>query len=119
MHATFIHSLSFVSALYAAPLLAAPAPTDADAVVPGVEYQSVFQDYRTYADEPVTDWRAINDEVARVGGHTGVVGSQSGHAGHEKPKETQPTPEAPPAQAQQPARGAPKASPEHHHNAKP
>ena len=118
MQTAFIRSL-FVPAFYAAPLLAAPTPTDPDAVVPSVEYQSAFPTYRSYVDEPVADWRAINDEVTRVGGHGGVVGGRSGHAGHEQSKSTQPTVEAPPGHVQPPARGAPKASAEHQHGAKP
>jgi len=36
------------------------------------ETASAFAGYRPYrADEPLTDWRAANDLVARAGGHLG------------------------------------------------
>ncbi len=38
-------------------------------------YQSPFSTYRAYRDEPPGVWREVNDEVARVGGHAGVLKS--------------------------------------------
>ena len=119
MHRNFIRCLLFAATVDAMPLLAAaPAPTDPGATVPGVEYQSVFSDYRPYADETVSDWRSINEEVARVGGHAGVVRGASGHANPAQVKPAQPTAEAPAAQAHPPVRGAPKAAAEHGHSVK-
>ena len=56
------------------PLFAAQAqPTDAAAPVPPAGYRSAFEGYRASVDEPVADWRALNEEVARVGGHAGIM----------------------------------------------
>ncbi|TAG35873.1 MAG: hypothetical protein EAZ34_02500 [Polaromonas sp.] len=31
-------------------------------------YKSAFEGYRAYSDAPMLDWKAANDEVARIGG---------------------------------------------------
>ena len=31
-------------------------------------YPSAFADYKPFSDEPIGDWKAANDEVARIGG---------------------------------------------------
>jgi hypothetical protein len=85
-----------VSAQAAEPPAPAPAPeTDAPAadanrrsgvgatrlVVP--PYRSVLDGYGRYrADEPLRDWREVNDEVGRLGGHGGHLqgGAQPGAA---------------------------------------
>ena len=36
-------------------------------------YQSAFADYRPYQEEPITDWRALNESVAHTGGHAGIM----------------------------------------------
>jgi hypothetical protein len=33
-----------------------------------VPYQSAFEGYRAYSDDNMTNWKAANDEVARIGG---------------------------------------------------
>jgi hypothetical protein len=43
-----------------------------------LEYRSAFAGYRPHREEEVADWRAVNDEVARIGGHVGILGG----AGH-------------------------------------
>lgn len=88
----------FALALYSAALLLPVAafaqqpvartnPAAADAAVPAVKYESAFAGYTPYRDEKLAPWREVNDEVARVGGHIGIVGG-AGHAGHgaAKPK---------------------------------
>jgi len=45
-------------------------PSSATAEVP---YRSAFADYRPFREEPVTDWRASNGDVARGGGHVGLM----------------------------------------------
>lgn len=62
---------------------AASVPTSPNA------YQSVFADYKPLQDEPLNDWRHANDEMGRLRGHIGHLGSnhsttQSGHD-HGKP----------------------------------
>ena len=41
--------------------------------VPPVTYQSAFEGYRPYREQDVDSWRAVNDEVAKIGGHIGVL----------------------------------------------
>ena len=92
-------------------------PTDPAAATPPVKYQSVFEGYRSYREEPIVDWRALNEEVGRVGGHVGIFRGTGGHAGHGAPKPTadkpaavQPQTAAPAAaEGQPPVRGAPHA----------
>lgn len=36
-------------------------------------YRSAFEGYRSFDDAPVGDWRALNEEVTRVGGHAGAM----------------------------------------------
>ena len=48
-------------------------PRAPEAKVPPPTYQSVFADYRPYREPELAPWRDVNEEVARVGGHTGVV----------------------------------------------
>lgn len=80
---------------------ARPAPADPAATVPAVEYRSVLDGYQPYRDQEIADWRAVNDEVTRAGGHVGIMGG----AGHGA---STPAP-SPSAEGQPPVRGAPKA----------
>jgi hypothetical protein len=41
--------------------------------VPALTYQSAFEDYRPYREQELAPWREVNEEVARVGGHIGVM----------------------------------------------
>ncbi len=44
-------------------------------------YRSAFDGYRRYADEPVTPWKAANDQVGRIGGWRTYAKEASGEAG--------------------------------------
>lgn len=92
MNRTRTPLLSCIGFALASPLFAAaPAPADPSAPVPAAGYQSAFEGYRAYREEPLADWRHVNDEVGRVGGHVGIF-------------------RAPPAAGgEAPVRGAPKA----------
>jgi hypothetical protein len=35
--------------------------------------ESAFAGYRSFRDEPLADWRAVNDEVRGLGGHAGHI----------------------------------------------
>jgi len=48
-------------------------PVKPEARVPAVTYRSAFADYRPYREQEVAPWRDVNAEVARVGGHAGVL----------------------------------------------
>ena len=43
-------------------------PTQAEAVAPRLAYRSPFEGYRPHRDIAPGPWRAMNDEVARIGG---------------------------------------------------
>ncbi len=45
-----------------------PDPADPAVAVPAAKYRSAFEGYRKMGDEPVADWRASNDAVAKAGG---------------------------------------------------
>ena len=53
-------------------------PADSAAPAPAFRYESAFTDYRGFRDTPLAPWRDVNDEVARIGGHLGIVRGQSG-----------------------------------------
>lgn len=89
----------FVIAATAAALAAAqesrPDPRDPKAKVPPLEYRSAFDGYRRYSEPELADWREMNDEVRRIGGHVGIAREQqqaprpqakpapeAGHGGH-------------------------------------
>lgn len=65
------------------------AARSAAAVTP--RYQSPFDDYRAWQDEPAEPWREVNDRVGRVGGHAGALKAEA-----EEPPAPQPTGDAPP-----------------------
>jgi hypothetical protein len=48
-------------------------PDDPAARVAPPARVSVFDQYQRYREEPTDGWRDLNDEVARVGGHIGIV----------------------------------------------
>ena len=59
---------------------------------------SAFEGYRPYRDEALAPWREVNDEVGRVGGHSGVVRADRKTA----PPLPPPAPSPAPAPAQSP-----------------
>lgn len=61
-----------------------PNPADPKARVPPVEYRSAFAGYRPHAEPELAPWRAVNDEVGRIGGHVGM--QRKGAAGKSAPK---------------------------------
>ena len=58
------------------------ATSKASAPAPALTYDSAFESYRPYREEPAADWRTVNDEVGRVGGHIGIAGGAAGHGAH-------------------------------------
>lgn len=52
---------------------AKPQAADPAAPAPAAKYESVFSGYRGYREEPLATWREVNDEVARTGGHIGIL----------------------------------------------
>ena len=66
--------LAAIAQLAAAQQRAPAHPADPAAPAPAVRYESVFTTYRGFREESLVPWRDANDEVARVGGHVGIVG---------------------------------------------
>jgi len=60
---------------------APPHPADATAPAPAAQHESAFAGYRAFRAEPIAPWREVNDEVARAGGHIGIMRGASGHGG--------------------------------------
>ena len=71
---------------------AKPHPADPAAPVPAVKYESAFTGYRGHREEPLAPWRGVNDEVARAGGHIGIL--KGAHDSHGAPKPHVKTPAA-------------------------
>ena len=107
-HSVLLLGVSLASAVSA--WAAELQPTDPAASAPPVTYRSAFEGYRLFRDEAIADWRAVNEEVGRVGGHIGIMGGAGGHGGHgatpAKPAASKP---ATTEGGQAPVRGAPKA----------
>jgi|SRR5688572_11584876 hypothetical protein len=64
---------------------ARPNPADPAAPVSAFKHDSAFAGYRGFREEPLAPWRDANDETARAGGHTGIVGGAHGARGASKP----------------------------------
>ncbi len=58
----------FAACAQAAPEHARKDPANPQAEVPAVAYRSSLNDHRRIGDEPVGNWRALNDKVRAVGG---------------------------------------------------
>jgi hypothetical protein len=95
----------FAIAAYAAlaPLAAGqhqlrPHPADAEVPVPNVKYESPFSGYVSYREQDIAPWRDVNDEVSKIGGHTGIVGG-AGHSARApvKPDAKAPAKSSPPS----------------------
>jgi hypothetical protein len=52
---------------------ARPDPADPRLSSPPPATASAFAGYRSFRDEPLADWRAVNDEMRTLGGHAGHV----------------------------------------------
>lgn len=67
-----------------------PHPADPAATAPALRHPSAFEGYRRLGDDQRSGWREANDEVARAGGHIGILkaapagsGNSGSHAGHQ------------------------------------
>lgn len=76
----------------------------------GPGYQSAFEGYRRFIDEPVAAWKAVNDNVGRIGGWRvyarEAAGSQAGNAVTDAPAAAPSSPglrPTPPGSASAPA----------------
>lgn len=61
--------IAFSSAvLFADHINAQTAPPAMPPAATPVPYKSAFEGYQTYSDDKMTNWKAANNEVARIGG---------------------------------------------------
>jgi hypothetical protein len=70
-----------------------PNPSDASAAVPDWAYASAFKGYRAApGDQEPADkvWRTANDEVAKLGGHSGHIKSNGQVEASPKPAQAAP-----------------------------
>ena len=102
-----MHPKVAIAALCAATLMPAvalaqrPPAADPATAAPPPKYESAVSAYRAYHDQPVRNWAEVNEEVAKAGGHIGIMGGAAGHGVQKAPAQ------APLGQGQPPVRGAP------------
>jgi hypothetical protein len=78
-----MNKLLFCSAVAAAHAVAVGAqvqradPADFSTKAPPLQYRSVFEGYRPFAEQEVGNWRKANEEVGAAGGHAGHGAGQS------------------------------------------
>jgi hypothetical protein len=72
MKKLLLYGLSAVAAGCAAPERAGPDPSNPAAPAPSAGYGSAFESYSGYKEQGPADWRQLNDEAARTGGHAGI-----------------------------------------------
>ena len=56
-----------------------PHPADPAATPPAAKYESALTGYRGFREEPLAPWRDVNEEVARTGGHVGIMRGADAH----------------------------------------
>ena len=72
MQRPFIVVPAFLFAGLAAAQGSGPAsPADPRPAAPAAQYRSVFEGYRSFAEQQPSDWRKANKEVGSAGGHAG------------------------------------------------
>jgi hypothetical protein len=84
----FIRSVVLLGACLAATAsVAAAVPPQAQPAgrTPEITYRSAFADYRPFREEPISNWRALNDEVGETGGHAGIMRGTNEAAGEQRP----------------------------------
>jgi hypothetical protein len=86
--------LALATGLAAASLAVAQSQTP-----PPVQYRSAFEGYRPWGAPQPANWRAVNDEVLRLGGHAGHLRSVPGDA---RAATREAAPSAPPPAARDP-----------------
>lgn len=72
MQKTLLYGLAGLLASCAAPP-ERPGAAASDAGVPAASYRSAFEGYAGFQEQELADWRQVNDEVGRLGGHRGAL----------------------------------------------
>jgi hypothetical protein len=67
-------------------------PAKPEAAAPPLKYESAFEGFRPFQEQEVVSWRKVNQEVARMGGHAGVLKSGQESNGAARQEETGPAP---------------------------
>lgn len=81
MKNTLLYGLAALAAgCAAAQDKAPPNPADPGTAVQATTYTSAFEGYAGFSEQDPADWRQLNEEVGRAGGHAGIFGG--GHGGH-------------------------------------
>ena len=62
-----------VAGCAAAPEQVRPEPADPRAAVPATSYRSAFEGYSAFREQEPADWRQLNEEVGKAGGHVGIL----------------------------------------------
>jgi len=76
MKRTMLFALSAMAAVAAvAQGESRPDPAAPQSAAQPLKYESAFEGFRPFQEQDVASWRDVNDEVARVGGHVGVLKS--------------------------------------------
>jgi hypothetical protein len=78
---------------------ARPDPADPRLSVPAPTTESAFAGYRSFRDEPLADWRAVNEEVRGLGGHAGHIRDAAPPASRTPPPAGERAAPKPPASA--------------------
>jgi hypothetical protein len=78
---------------------ARPDPADPRLGAPPLAAESAFAGYRSYRDEPLADWRAVNDEMRGLGGHAGHIRDAAPPASLTSPPPSERAAPKPPASA--------------------
>jgi len=73
-------------------------PLQPHAKAPQPEYRSVFEGYRSFADQDLQDWRKANAEVGAAGGHAGQHPGQGAGQQTSKPQPGEPESSGRPAE---------------------
>jgi len=63
---------AFAAGCAAAPERAGPDPSNPAAPTGSASYRSAFENYSGFKEQEPADWRQLNDEAARTGGHAGI-----------------------------------------------
>ena len=91
------------AAVQAAPEPPRNDPADPQAAVPAVSYRSPLSNYRSIGDQPVGNWRALNDQVGAIGGWRAYAREANAPEGSGTPQPASPSKDPAPARRAQPA----------------
>jgi len=94
---TFASALLLGSAAVLAQTGARPDPADPRLSVPAPATESAYAGYRSFREEPLADWRAVNDDMRALGGHAGHIRGPAPAANREAPPADERAAPKPPA----------------------